>query len=206
MQTPVFKFIFALDNQCGFSKNGQLPWNCKADMRFFAETTIGKGKNAVVMGRKTWESIPKKFRPLKSRLNVVLTKTPFEQPDMLCATSFDEVDKLVSGCEDVWIIGGVEIIKHYFPKCESGFITRYQCDFECDQKFSGDNALSLPSGPKRLSEPPSGVFLVEDAHCAQHSLGLAVEGFYGPFLAKEFVLENNEPVLVKYYTRTLLIG
>jgi dihydrofolate reductase len=170
-QSPVFKFIFALDGECGFSKNGQLPWNCKADMRFFAETTIGKGKNAVVMGRKTWESIPKNFRPLKNRLNVVLTKTPFEEPDMLCATSFDEVDKLVSGCEDVWIIGGIDIIKHYLPKCESGFITRYQCDFGCDQKFPDDGDLG---------------------------------GFYGPFLAKEFVLENKEPVLVKYYTRTLL--
>lgn len=172
---PVFKFIYALDSSCGFSKNGRLPWNCKEDMRFFAETTIGKGKNAVVMGRKTWDSIPEKFRPLKNRLNVVLTKSPFEEPGVSCASTFDEVDKLVSECEDVWVIGGVEILKHYQPKCESGFITRYQCDFECDQKLEDEDDKLF-------------------------------EGLYGPFLAKEFVLNTDTPVLVKYYTRSIKVA
>jgi dihydrofolate reductase len=59
--------------------NGQLPWRLKGDMAFFKKLTTvtsgtGNKRNAVVMGRKTWESIPEKFRPLPDRLNVILTR------------------------------------------------------------------------------------------------------------------------------------
>ena len=60
--------IFASTRDGGIGKDGQLPWRLKADMKFFKETTIGDGNNAVVMGRKTWESIPPKYRPLPKRI------------------------------------------------------------------------------------------------------------------------------------------
>ena len=79
-----------LDNGIGI--NGQLPWSIKADMAFFLKTTRDFGRrtvfpsaplesacdefpeNIVIMGRKTWDSIPAKFRPLKGRQNIVLSR------------------------------------------------------------------------------------------------------------------------------------
>ena len=58
----------------GIGSNGSLPWKLPNEMRHFSKLTTGGGKkNAVLMGRKTWESIPAKFRPLPGRFNVVLS-------------------------------------------------------------------------------------------------------------------------------------
>ena len=70
--------VAACGKSLGIGLNGELPWRLKSEMKYFAETTsrtIDSNKiNAVIMGRKTWESIPLKFRPLKNRLNVVLSR------------------------------------------------------------------------------------------------------------------------------------
>ena len=70
--------VAACGKSMGIGLNGELPWRLKSEMKYFAETTT-KTKdsdkiNAVIMGRKTWESIPAKFRPLKNRLNVILSR------------------------------------------------------------------------------------------------------------------------------------
>jgi len=76
--------ILACTHNGGIGLNGKLPWRLKEDMKLFKKitTTIQnpndkeKGKlNAVIMGRKTWESIPMKFRPLPNRINIILSKT-----------------------------------------------------------------------------------------------------------------------------------
>jgi dihydrofolate reductase len=65
------------DGLMGIGQAGTLPWRLKAEMKHFARMTstaqTDGQRNAVLMGRKTWESIPAKFRPLKNRFNVVLT-------------------------------------------------------------------------------------------------------------------------------------
>ena len=70
--------VAACGKSLGIGLNGELPWKLKSEMKYFAETTT-KTKdfdkmNAVIMGRKTWESIPLKFRPLKNRFNVILSR------------------------------------------------------------------------------------------------------------------------------------
>ena len=69
--------IVAATLENGIGQNGGLPWHLPKDMAYFAKATSnapeGK-KNAVVMGRNTWESIPMKFRPLKDRVNVVISR------------------------------------------------------------------------------------------------------------------------------------
>ncbi|KAH9586705.1 Thymidylate synthase/dCMP hydroxymethylase domain [Trypanosoma melophagium] len=80
-----FSVVVAVDENGGIGDGKSIPWNVPEDMKFFKDmTTKLRGKNvspslakrnAVVMGRKTWESIPPKFRPLKDRLNVVLSRT-----------------------------------------------------------------------------------------------------------------------------------
>jgi dihydrofolate reductase len=67
-----FSVVVAFDEEGGIGREGQLPWHAAEDMRFFKSVTSG---GTVVMGRKTWESIPEKFRPLPGRRNIVLSST-----------------------------------------------------------------------------------------------------------------------------------
>ena len=73
-----FQLVVAATRKLGIGKAGSMPWKLPGDMAYFKELTsktADSGKqNAVVMGRKTWESIPSKFRPLPGRINVVLTR------------------------------------------------------------------------------------------------------------------------------------
>ena len=70
--------VAACGKSLGIGKNGQLPWQLRREMKHFASLTSTTKDpnlcNAVIMGRKTWESIPVKFRPLKNRLNVILSR------------------------------------------------------------------------------------------------------------------------------------
>jgi hypothetical protein len=67
--------ILATDMSGGLSKEGKIPWKSQKDMRFFYQTTKN---NIVIMGRNTYFSLPENIRPLKNRLNIVLTKDPYK--------------------------------------------------------------------------------------------------------------------------------
>ena len=74
-----FAIVVALDDKQGIGKANALPWRLARDMQRFKDVTIpapAGRQNAVVMGRKTWDSLPPKYRPLPGRLNVVLTSNP----------------------------------------------------------------------------------------------------------------------------------
>lgn len=79
MQMRKFSLVVAATvPEFGIGFNGSIPWRIPEDLKFFKETTTStkdeSKQNAVIMGRKTWESIPSKYRPLPSRLNIVLTR------------------------------------------------------------------------------------------------------------------------------------
>ena len=115
----------------GIGLRGQLPWPpLKADMAFFRRVTsrasedTPQAKNAVVMGRKTWESIPRKFRPLKGRINVVITRSQTklqeqlrDSPAVMVSSSLqDAVHRLKETYDEAslgktFIIGGSEIYR-----------------------------------------------------------------------------------------------
>lgn len=103
--------IVAMDSGRGIGKNNDLMWHLPADMRFFKETTTG---HIVVLGRKNYESIPERFRPLPNRENAVLTRNKsFEAPGCVVFYSLQEC---LSHYENetertVFIIGGGEIYK-----------------------------------------------------------------------------------------------
>lgn len=95
--------VAATRSSLGIGKGGDLPWRLPGDMRFFKKVTValppgaGAGsRNCVIMGRKTYESIPEKFRPLSDRLNVVLTRNPSARellrlpPGVLVAASLED--------------------------------------------------------------------------------------------------------------------
>merc|ERR1712141_750304 len=115
--------------------NGELPWRLKSEMKYFSETTTKtkdpSKRNAVIMGRKTWESIPSKFRPLKNRLNIVLSRQSNysldEKEGKLCTSLKEGLDLLKesSDIETCWIIGGSSIYKESMsmPGCERIYLT-----------------------------------------------------------------------------------
>lgn len=77
------KIITALDLEDGIVKNGTIPWKIAEDIVFFREMTSKtfnpRKKNVVVMGRKTWDSIPGKYKPLKNRINIVFSRNEISE-------------------------------------------------------------------------------------------------------------------------------
>ena len=74
-----FEMIWASDEMGGIAKKGIIPWNVPSDLRHFRELTTGnpeEDENVVIMGRRTWDSLPQMFKPLKDRINVVITRDP----------------------------------------------------------------------------------------------------------------------------------
>ena len=112
--------IAAVDRKDAIGKGGKLPWHYSADMKFFRETTTG---HAVVMGRKTWLTLGK---PLKNRLNIVLSRDPNIEPQesLLVLTDIDSVISLNhSLATDLFVIGGAQIYTAFLPHIEKWIIT-----------------------------------------------------------------------------------
>lgn len=112
--------IAAVDRQGAIGKGGKLPWHYSADMKFFRETTTG---HAVVMGRKTWLTLGK---PLKNRLNIVLSRDPSIEPQESLIVLSD-VDSVLSLNEslttDLFVIGGAQVYEAFLPRIEEWIIT-----------------------------------------------------------------------------------
>lgn len=146
MKMKSVHLITAVCENNGIGINGTLPWKLKKEMQHFTnmttKTKISGSQNAVVMGRKTWESIPPKYKPLADRLNVVISTTQDDFPDgILYYRGVSEaVDALQAGfpnIEAIWIIGGYGAYKEALDKkiCDKLYITRIRKQFECDSFF-----------------------------------------------------------------------
>ena len=123
--------ILVMDNDCAIGKNGGLLCRLPLDMKHFKETTTG---SAVIMGRKTYESFPK--RPLPDRENIVLSRSVKALDG---ARVFDDIGKLMKYVETldgkVFVIGGGEIYKQLEPYCDEALITRVYENFGGDTFF-----------------------------------------------------------------------
>lgn len=145
---PTLNIIAAACENMGIGKNGNLPWRLKKEMKFFQDKTscvdrIDK-QNAVIMGRKTWFSIPEKYRPLPDRINVVLTTThpTLEGCDhvaqsleeaLIWLTSSPTCDKV----DKIFIVGGQAIYQMAMDSTydQRIYLTRIHKDFDCDTFF-----------------------------------------------------------------------
>lgn len=135
----------AFDSQYGIGKNGQLPWVLPMDLKHFKEITSkvtnSSKRNAVIMGRKTWDSLPVKFRPLPNRVNLVLSKAGVSNlPEgVLSAGNLDQAleELSKSDIENIFVIGGAQIyaqaITH--PSCEKLCVTHVRGEYHCDAFF-----------------------------------------------------------------------
>ena len=149
-----FAIIVAYDSKYGIGKHGQLPWHLPSDLKHFKEITSTvvnpAKKNALIMGRKTWESIPPKFRPLPGRMNLVLSREGnLSLPsEVRCAQNLDDALNLLttSGTENVFVIGGAQIyalaLEH--PLCQKLYVTHVQGDYGCDTFFPPVSKQFMP--------------------------------------------------------------
>lgn len=129
--------IVAIDKERGIGKNNDLMWHLPADMQFFKATTSG---HIVVTGRKNYDSIPERFRPLPNRENAVLTRNShYEAPG---ATLFSSLEDCLAHYSNetertVFIIGGGQIYKEALAAnvVDELYITHVQGTFGADTFF-----------------------------------------------------------------------
>lgn len=117
--------IVAYDLKRGIGSQGQMAWNLTDDLKRFRETTTQPHKNCVIMGRKTWDSLPEKFKPLPNRINIILSSSLALEVDIqfqnqeqtYVCKSWDDVDTLCDFLNrdkhitECFIMGGAEIYR-----------------------------------------------------------------------------------------------
>jgi dihydrofolate reductase len=139
MIRPRIGLIFARAENGVIGKNGTMPWHLPEDLAHFKHVTQG---GPVIMGRRTWLSIPPRFRPLPGRRNIVLTRQPdWHAEDAETAGDLLEAISLCVDAPLVWIIGGAQIYAQAEPLASIAEIT------EIHASFAGDaHAPTLSSG------------------------------------------------------------
>ena len=123
--------IFCTDIKGGIGKDNSIPWNCPEDMKLFKEITTD---SMVVMGRKTWDSLPQAFRPLPNRFNIVLTRDERKIDKDVYCTGIDTILNIDQSNPEmvIWIIGGSEIYKQFMQHIDYLQVSTIYADFDCD--------------------------------------------------------------------------
>ena len=126
--------IAAVDRNWAIGKAGRELVNIPEDKKFFREETTGK---VIVMGRKTFESLPRAMA-LAGRTNIVLSENPgFAPKNTIVCRSFEETKEELAKypTEDIYIIGGGSIYKQFLPLCDTAHITKVDYKYDADTYF-----------------------------------------------------------------------
>ena len=125
--------IAALTRQGVIGREGALPWHLPQDLAHFRELTRG---HPVIMGRKTWDSLPPRFRPLPGRRNVVVTRqTHWEAEGAQRAASVEEALHTLADADRVFIIGGSQIYAQALNRADTLELTIIDQDIQGDVRF-----------------------------------------------------------------------
>jgi len=127
----MISIIVAVSEDLGIGKNNELLWHIPEDLKRFKEITYGK---TVIMGKRTWESLPKK--PLPGRKNIVITDIPYD--DFSGAVKAHSIDDALNKCEkdeEVFIIGGGSIYIQFMPFADRLYITHVHKKSPADTWF-----------------------------------------------------------------------
>lgn len=124
------KIIVAAGTNNEIGADGDLLWRLPKDMLWFKEKTLGSD---VIMGRKTFESFPQKYRPLPNRTNILITRNKNYKAngDIHVFTTVDDALEYALKCKETekFIIGGAEIYKQLLPKVTELYLTRVHATF-----------------------------------------------------------------------------
>lgn len=152
--------IVAVDAKNGIGINGQLPWKFACEMNHFRKVSsfTENKRNAVIMGRKTWESIPLKFRPLPNRLNIVISRNKIEN-----VANFRSINEALNYLEyyedinDTFFIGGNGIYKEVIEKgfYDGIYLSRIHKIYKCDTFFPKFDLNLFTETSNRLVEENS---------------------------------------------------
>jgi dihydrofolate reductase len=125
--------IAALARDRVIGKGNRLLWHLPEDMKHFKSLTQG---HTVIMGRKTWESLPEKFRPLPGRQNIVISRNPdYDAAGATVVTSLEEATRVGVGRTAMFVIGGAEIYALALPLADRMELTEIDAAFEGDAFF-----------------------------------------------------------------------
>lgn len=130
---PEIIIIAAVARNRAIGKNNQLLWNIPEDMAHFKALTQG---HAVLMGRKTWESLPERFRPLPGRRNIVITRqSDYAAPGAILASSIEQGIAAAQNAEKLFIIGGADIYAQAMALADRLEITEVDLEPDGDAWF-----------------------------------------------------------------------
>lgn len=139
-----FDIVVAMTSNYGIGKNGKLPWNLSNELKWFQNITT-KTKwphqiNAVIMGRNTWDSLPNNYKPLKNRINIIVSKSLNKYTNLNICNSFNDALVFASNIENIYniyVIGGKQLyeeaISHNNFKCM--YTTIINHNYDCDIFF-----------------------------------------------------------------------
>jgi dihydrofolate reductase len=128
--TPRIGLIWAQSRGGVIGKDGVMPWHLPEDLAHLKRTTLG---HPVIMGRKTWDSIPPRFRPLPGRTNIVVTRQPdWQSTGALAASGLPQALALCGQAAQVWIIGGAQLYAQALPLADQLVVTEIDADFAGD--------------------------------------------------------------------------
>ena len=129
------KIIAAYSENRIIGKDGKIPWRIPEDIKRFKDLTI---PHPVIMGRKTYESIPDKFKPLPQRQNIVLSKSSDFSPGkgVIVARSLNEaIEKAHNIDNEVFVIGGQNIYEQALPLSSRMYLTEIKLNYQGDSFF-----------------------------------------------------------------------
>ena len=139
MAAPRITVVAAVARNGVIGKDNRLVWHLPEDMKHFRRLTMGA---PVIMGRKTWDSLPERFRPLPGRINIVITRQPdWDQDGVQRASSLREALQFCASSETVWVMGGAQIYAQALPLAQRIEVT------EIAQNVDGD-AYAPVLGPE----------------------------------------------------------
>jgi len=129
----MLSLIAAVASNRAIGRAQQLLWHLPDDMRHFRETTRGK---PVIMGRKTWESLPATFRPLPGRRNLVVSRNPaYQAPGATLAGSLEDALRACADAAEVFVIGGAELYRQALPLATRLYLTEVAASAKGDAFF-----------------------------------------------------------------------
>jgi dihydrofolate reductase len=138
VKQPLISFVVAWDQNGVIGRDGALPWRLPDDMKRFREITMG---HPVLMGRKTYESLPAQFRPLPGRWNIVLThQQGYDAPGCTVVNSLEQALALLADTDEVMVIGGAELFAQLLQRAGRLYLTEVQGEFAGDVTFPALNA------------------------------------------------------------------
>lgn len=124
------ELIYAKARNGVIGRNGALPWHLPQDLQHFKRLTLGA---TVLMGRKTWDGLPERFRPLPGRRNLVLTRqTGWQAPGAEVVHSLTQACAAVPAPDTLWVIGGAELYRQALALASRVEVTEIDADFTGD--------------------------------------------------------------------------